>query len=84
MGPGHHGELCIKGPAVTPDVDSGWFNTGDVAFYDDNDFFYVVDRIKEIIIYRGAKVKTPKINCLFTQCNIFCHEYFLILTRTIL
>ena len=38
-------------------VDSdGWLHTGDVGFIDDDDDVFVVDRIKELIKYKGFQV----------------------------
>lgn len=66
--PGEVGELMIRGPQVmkgywkqpektketlTPD---GWLHTGDLARMDENGYFYIVGRTKEIIKYKGYKV----------------------------
>jgi 4-coumarate--CoA ligase len=39
--------------AITPD---GWFKTGDIAVIDDEGFFTIVDRLKELIKYKGFQV----------------------------
>jgi 4-coumarate--CoA ligase len=62
------GEICFKGPllmkgyvgdpvatANTIDKD-GWLHTGDVAYYDEDEYFYIVDRIKELIKYKAFQV----------------------------
>ncbi|KAK9722862.1 AMP-binding enzyme [Popillia japonica] len=62
------GELCIRGPQVmngylnnerataeTIDED-GWLHTGDVAYYDGDKYFYIVDRCKELIKVKGNQV----------------------------
>ncbi len=36
--------------------DEGWLRTGDIAYYDDDHDFYIVDRIKELIKYKGFQV----------------------------
>ena len=41
--------------ANTIDKD-GWLHTGDIARYDDNKAFYIVDRLKELIKYKGFQV----------------------------
>ncbi|KAK0472310.1 AMP binding protein [Armillaria luteobubalina] len=66
---GKPGELWIRGPtimkgylnnveatkeAITPD---GWFLTGDVAIRDKDGFYYIVDRRKELIKYKGFQGK---------------------------
>ena len=65
---GEVGELCLKGPQVmkgywqrpqeTADVmdDDGWLHTGDIAKMDENGFFYVVDRKKDMILVSGFNV----------------------------
>lgn len=65
---GQTGELWIKGPnifkgylnnkegtenALTPD---GYFKTGDVGYHDDEGNFYITDRVKELIKYKGFQV----------------------------
>jgi len=65
---GEVGELCIKGPQVMKgywqrqdetekavDAD-GWLHTGDMARMDDQGFFYIVDRKKDMILVSGFNV----------------------------
>ncbi|KAI8817136.1 uncharacterized protein EV422DRAFT_255584 [Fimicolochytrium jonesii] len=65
---GEPGELWIRGPMVmkgyhnnaeataeTIDAD-GWLHTGDIAQVDAKGFFYIVDRLKELIKYKGFQV----------------------------
>lgn len=73
LGPNCEGELCFKGPLImkgyindpvstanTIDVD-GWLHTGDVGYYDKDRFFFVVDRIKELIKYKAYQVSCSSI-----------------------
>jgi long-chain acyl-CoA synthetase len=65
---GEIGELCIKGPQVMKgywqrpeetahSIDSdGWLHTGDIARMDENGFFYIVDRKKDMILVSGFNV----------------------------
>lgn len=66
------GELLVKGPqlmkgyldnpqatAETVDKD-GWLHTGDVAYYDEDEYFYIVDRTKELIKVKGNQVRILK------------------------
>ena len=64
---GERGEVCIKGPQVMkgywnqPEATEsafvdGFFRTGDVAIMDDEGFFFIVDRIKDLIICSGYNV----------------------------
>ena len=34
----------------------GWYRTGDVGYVDDDGFFFIVDRVKELIKYKGMQV----------------------------
>ena len=37
-------------------MDGEWLRTGDIAYYDEDDYFYVVDRMKELIKVKGFQV----------------------------
>lgn len=61
------GELWIKGPqnmlgylnnkkATEEMLIDGWIRTGDIAHYDDDGFFYITDRLKELIKVKGYQV----------------------------
>ncbi|XP_046384115.1 4-coumarate--CoA ligase-like [Ischnura elegans] len=74
------GELLIRGPqimegyvnneeATRKTVDSdGWLHTGDVAYYDDNGYFYIVDRIKELIKVKGSQVSPTELEAVLRLC----------------
>jgi long-chain acyl-CoA synthetase len=64
---GEIGEIVIRGPAVTPGywkrpdataaaLENGWLHTGDVGKRDAEGWFYLVDRIKDMINVSGYKV----------------------------
>jgi long-chain acyl-CoA synthetase len=64
---GQLGEIATRGPAVTPGywgrpeetakaVQDGWLHTGDVGKRDAGGWFYIVDRIKDMIVVSGYKV----------------------------
>ncbi len=65
---GERGELCVKGPQVTPGYwqreeetaqifwSDGFLRTGDVAIVDDRGFIYLVDRKKDMILISGFNV----------------------------
>ena len=68
LGPGEVGELWLSGPnvfkgywrndAATSDAitDDGFFKTGDIGFQDEHHNFYITDRVKELIKYKGFQV----------------------------
>lgn len=69
---GEKGELCVKGPQVMkgywkqPEATAQTFvgdylRTGDVAVMDDEGFFYIVDRIKDLIISSGFNIYPRRI-----------------------
>ena len=41
--------------------EQGWLKTGDIGYYTEEEFVFVVDRIKEIIKYNGFQV----FNCFY-------------------
>jgi len=68
LGPNEEGELCIYGPnvmkgyyknekATRDTIDSdGWLHSGDIATYDEDGQFFIVDRLKELIKVKGLQV----------------------------
>ena len=67
MGVGETGELAVKGPQVMKGywnqeaetkavLNDGWFLTGDIARMDEDGYFYIVDRKKDLINVGGFKV----------------------------
>lgn len=68
LGPNQKGELCFKGSlmmmgyindesATKGTIDEqGWLHTGDIGYFDEDLQFYVVDRIKELIKWKGFQV----------------------------
>ena len=76
VGEGERGELWIRGPqvmkgylnneeATAATVDSdGWLHTGDIAVVDSDGFFEIVDRLKELIKYKGFQVAPAELEAL--------------------
>ncbi|XP_019199737.1 PREDICTED: 4-coumarate--CoA ligase 2 [Ipomoea nil] len=76
LGRNKPGEICIRGsqimkeylndPAATArtiDVD-GWLHTGDIGFVDDDDEVFIVDRVKELIKFKGFQVPPAELEAL--------------------
>lgn len=36
--------------------EEGFYKTGDIAYYDDEKYMYIVDRLKELVKYKGYQV----------------------------
>ena len=73
---GDVGELWLRGPQVMKGYwpvpgsgleDGGWLRTGDLCKMDENGYFYVVDRIKDMINISGMKVYSIEIDDLLFQ-----------------
>lgn len=54
--------------AITKD---GWFKSGDVGVRDDEGYYYIVDRKKELIKYKGC-VCLPSISYLIDRAFLSC------------
>lgn len=65
--PGITGEMWVRGPNVTPGYwndeaataaafSNGWFRSGDIGYQDGDGFFYIVDRLKDMIVTGGENV----------------------------
>lgn len=54
----------IKNPAATADCldDEGYFHSGDICVRDDSGNYMIVDRIKELIKYKGFQVCLSSMN----------------------
>lgn len=48
--------------------EEGWLHTGDVAYYDEDHFFFIVDRTKELIKVKGNQVRFINLLCLQDNC----------------
>ncbi len=67
LGPGEIGEIVIRGPNVTKGyykdrvstakvMRGGWFYSGDLGYYDEDGYFYIVDRKNDMIIRGGENI----------------------------
>ena len=78
---GETGELMIKGPTVTPGywnrpeanrisfTEDGWFHTGDAARQDDDGYYYIVDRWKDMFISGGENVYPVEVENVIYQLD---------------
>ncbi|NUS27458.1 MAG: AMP-binding protein, partial [Streptomyces sp.] len=76
LGAGEAGEILIRGPQVMkgylgrPDATAamidpdGWLHTGDVGHVDTDGWLFVVDRVKELIKYKGFQVAPAELEAL--------------------
>jgi acyl-CoA synthetase (AMP-forming)/AMP-acid ligase II len=76
LGPGQRGELCVRGPqimkgylnkpeATAQTIDSdGWLHTGDIGYGDEDSHFFIVDRAKELIKYKGFQVPPAELEAV--------------------
>ncbi|XP_062125976.1 uncharacterized protein LOC133838767 [Drosophila sulfurigaster albostrigata] len=75
LGPNERGELCFKGDGIMKGyigdtkstqtaIKDGWLHTGDIGYYDNEFEFFIVDRIKELIKYKGFQVPPAEIEAL--------------------
>ncbi|XP_031113990.1 4-coumarate--CoA ligase-like 7 [Ipomoea triloba] len=74
--PGQIGEVWVRGPNVmrgyynNPQATSlvidkqGWVHTGDLGYFDEEGLLYIVDRIKELIKYKGFQVAPAELESL--------------------
>jgi len=81
VAPGHSGEIAIRGPQVMagywqrPDetakvmTPEGFFRTGDVGTVDDQGFFRIIDRKKDMILVSGFNVYPNEIEDVLTQMD---------------
>ena len=79
LGPGEDGEVWIRGPQVmrgylgdeqstadTLDAD-GWLHTGDIGHADEDGWFYLVDRLKELIKVKGFQVAPAELEAVLLE-----------------
>ena len=83
LSPGQRGEICIKGPGVmagyyklaektAETIDKeGWMHTGDIASVDDDGYYTITGRVKDVIIRGGENIFPAQIEaCLQTHAAV--------------
>jgi acyl-CoA synthetase (AMP-forming)/AMP-acid ligase II len=73
------GELCFRGPQMMrgylnrPEETAqmlqadGWLHTGDIGYIDDDGYLYIVDRVKELIKYKGLQVAPAELEAVLSS-----------------
>ncbi|MFQ6078188.1 MAG: class I adenylate-forming enzyme family protein [Thermodesulfobacteriota bacterium] len=77
---GQTGEIWLKGPAITPGYwrkqeetakafENGWFRTGDLGRIDEDGYYYLTDRLKNIIISGGENISPKEVETVINQLD---------------
>jgi len=78
--PGEIGELWVRGPNITPGywnrpeataetITDGWLHTGDSSRMDEDGFYYIVDRTKDMFISGGENVYPAEVENILYQLD---------------
>ena len=76
---GQPGEILLKGAqvikgylnrpeATAESIVDGWFHTGDIGYLDENDFLYLVDRAKDMVLRGGENIYSAEVEAVLFKC----------------
>lgn len=76
LGPNEQGEIWMRGPNIMAGylnnadataatlTEDGWLRSGDIGYMDENGYMFIVDRLKELIKYKGFQVAPAELEGL--------------------
>ncbi|XP_048006907.1 luciferin 4-monooxygenase-like isoform X2 [Leguminivora glycinivorella] len=77
LGPNQQGEICVKGPMNLKSYigidhfdyldEDGYYKTGDLGYFDEDHYFYIVDRLTHIINVDGYNVSPVEVENVLLQ-----------------
>lgn len=80
LAPGELGEICLKGSqiikgylnhpqATAKAIIDGWFHTGDIGYLDEDNFVYIVDRAKDMVLRGGENIYCSEVEVTLYKCQ---------------
>nr|XP_053649308.1 uncharacterized protein LOC128700275 [Cherax quadricarinatus] len=81
LGEHQEGEICVKGPnvmlgyandpvATAATIDpQGWLHTGDIGYYNQDNFIFLTDRMKDLIKVKGFQVSPTELENVIMKCE---------------
>ncbi|KAJ0170022.1 hypothetical protein K1T71_014628 [Dendrolimus kikuchii] len=77
LGPHQRGEICMKSPTVTKGYlnvssdgvfdEEGFLKTGDIGYYDEDGYFFIVERMKDLIKFNSYQVAPAELEAVLLQ-----------------
>lgn len=63
------GEICIKGGHVVGSLNNGWLHTGDIGYFDEDGFLYVIGRKDDVVNIGGEKFSLKEVDRVLLSCD---------------